>query len=152
MPLYKFLAKFPEVGDSIIDRFENAVENIPQSTVPKYNFQVFQLSLGDVLWLAVENDDTKICMCNATGREVEAADNILTVDTIKETTGYWAEDKNTAAASVKLSTDAKPSDISTRFVVSKDMETGKNGNVSIYFRIFTNEYMASICYMALMLL
>ncbi|KAH7193915.1 uncharacterized protein B0J16DRAFT_336234 [Fusarium flagelliforme] len=111
VPLYKFLARFPEVGHSIIDRFENAVENIPQSTVPKYNFQVFQLNVADLLWLAVENDDTKI------------------FDTIKETTGYWAEDKNTAAASVKLSTTAKPSDISTRFVVSKDMETGKNGNI-----------------------
>ncbi|RBR26472.1 uncharacterized protein FIESC28_00766 [Fusarium coffeatum] len=111
VPLYKFLAKFPEVGDSIIDRFENSVKDIPPSTSPKYSFQVFQLVIGDILPIAVENDDTKI------------------FDTIKETTGYWAEDKNTAAASVKLSTSAKPSDISTRFVVSKDMVSGKNGNI-----------------------
>ena len=133
MPLYKFLAKFPEVGDSIIDRFENSVKDIPPSTSPKYSFQVFQLVIGDIMPIAVENDDSKICRCNASGREIEAANNILTVDTIKETTGHWAEDKNTAAASVKLSTSAKPSDISTRFVVSKEMESGKNGNVSIHF-------------------
>jgi hypothetical protein len=139
VPLYKCLAKFPEVGDSIIVRFENSAKNIPESTVPKYNFQKFQLVAEDsLLPMAVDNNDTKICMYNATWREIEAADNIFTVDAINRITGYWADDQNTAAASFKFSPMVELSDISTHFVVSKDMVSGQTGNVSLSFVIFTN--------------
>lgn len=73
-------------------------------------------------------------MCNATGRDIDAADNISTVETIQETTGHWAEDENSAAASVKF-IKPKPSDDSMRFVISKDKISAESRNVNIYFHI-----------------
>ncbi|KAF5667330.1 membrane attack complex component perforin (MACPF) domain-containing protein [Fusarium heterosporum] len=124
IPLYKFLAKFPEVGDSIIDRFEKSAKKPSNGplTSPKLNFQVFQLEVvmdGFTDWyLTVHNGDTDI------------------FEQIKKTTGYWTEDDNSAKASVKYThIDDMPSKNANRFVVSKDMAQGNDKNVR-YGEIF----------------
>ncbi|KAM0355040.1 hypothetical protein ACHAPU_000890 [Fusarium lateritium] len=112
IPLYKFLAKFTEVGENIIDRFEKSAKNSPGPTSLQYNFQVFKLVFADLLTIAVYNDDTTI------------------FEEIKKSTGFWAEDDKTAAASVKiLGVDEVQSEIASHFVVSKDVEPGKDANI-----------------------
>ncbi|KAF4997649.1 hypothetical protein FGRMN_3681 [Fusarium graminum] len=87
VPLYRFLAKFPEVGESIIDRFEKVFE--------------LQYKFGDDCFftLTVDNGKTEI------------------FDHIKKDTGHWAEDDNSAKATVHLAGADFVSENESRFVV-----------------------------------